>query len=103
VEAQLLTQARGGKEEGRARGLDVARGQAGGGGEAGEERRDRVTMTFGYRANYRAIQWSRKKRVMICGTTGCCDTSVRRHERDYEAASLSRDEFPGANRAARGG
>jgi len=55
----------------------------------------------GYRANYRAIQWS--KEVMICGTTGCCDTSVRRHERDYEAASLSRDEFPGANRAARGG
>ena len=31
--------------------------------------------------------------MMICGTTGCCETSVRRHERDYEAASLSRDEF----------
>ena len=56
----------------------------------------------GYRANYRAIQWSRNKRVMICGTTGCCDTSVRRHERDYDAAVLSRDEFPGAIRAARG-
>jgi len=24
---------------------------------------------------------------------GCCETSVRRQERDYEATNLSRDEF----------
>ena len=40
--------------------------------------------------------------MMICSTTGCCHTSVRRQERDYEATNLSRDEFPGASRAARG-
>ena len=28
----------------------------------------------GYRANYRAIQWS--KEVMICGTTGCCESYI---------------------------
>ena len=30
---------------------------------------------------------------MKSGITGCCETSVRRQERDNEAANLSRDEF----------
>ena len=41
--------------------------------------------------------------MMICSTTGCCDSSVGRQERDYEVANLSRDEFSGESRAARGG
>jgi len=31
--------------------------------------------------------------MMKSGITGWWDTSVRRQERDYEAANLSRDEF----------
>ena len=33
-------------------------------------------------------------RRMKSGIKVCCDTSVRRQERDYEATNLSRDEFP---------
>ena len=29
---------------------------------------------------------------MKSGIKGCCETSVRRQERDYEATNLSRDE-----------
>ena len=39
MEALLLTGARGGQEEGRMRGLDVARGQAGGESDEGERTR----------------------------------------------------------------
>ena len=77
------------------------RGQ--GGGRENERDDDGRALTPDNEAIHRAVHGGGREGVMICSTMGCCDTSVRRHERDYEAASLSRDEFPGANRAARGG
>ena len=44
-------------------------------------------------ASRRAVHGGGREGMMKSGITGCCETSVRRQERDNEAANLSRDEF----------
>ena len=75
------------------RGLDVARGHAGGNSEAGERNRlggDDGGLTG--RVIGRSTMEKEDKGMMIYSATGCSKTSVRQQERDYEATYLSRDE-----------
>ena len=75
------------------RGLDVARGHAGGKREAGERKRlggDDGGLTG--RVIGRSTMEKEDKGTMIYSATGCRKTSVRRQERDYEATKMCRAE-----------
>ena len=76
------------------RGLDVARGHAGGGVKRERERKrlggDDGGLTG--RVIGRSTMEKEDKGTMIYSATGCSETSVRRQERDYEATNMCRDE-----------
>ena len=89
MEALLLTGARGEQEVGRMRGLDVARGSAGGKREARERKRlggDDGGLTG--RVIGRSTTEKEDNGMMIYSATGRSETSVRRQERDYEAINI---------------